>query len=208
MAGVAKIDLYREHAAEYVTPKTPTLVDVGPAHYLSLAGAGRPGEAEFQQDVGVLYSMAFTTKMMLKASGRDYAVCKLEALWRVEADKPLPEANSHEIHYELLIRTPELVDASALEASWRALAKKGRSSGPAADVGLARLEEGRCVQVLHLGPYAREGETIEAMERFVEERGFVFCGRHHEIYLSDPRRVSGTKLRTILRRPVKAASTM
>ncbi len=71
-----------------------------------------------------------------------------------------------------------------------------------------RLDEGRCVQVLHVGPYDREMETIQAMQRFVRERGLAFRGRHHEVYLSDPRRVSGAKLRTILRHPVAKAATM
>ena len=203
MATTEKLDLYKKHKGEYVAPKTPTLVEVGPAGYLAIRGRGEPGSPEFEAKMKAMYSMAFTIKMASKFAGRDYKVCHLEGLWwgkRKGGDfMQLPR---DQWNWELMIRVPAFITQRHLAEALAALEEKGK--GEQADqVKLAQLDEGRCVQVLHVGPYADEPETITAMKAFADERGLKYHGLHHEIYLSDPRRVAPQRLRTILRQPVQ-----
>jgi len=203
MAKTEKLDLYKQHKDEYVAPKAPTLICVGPAWYLAIQGRGEPGSPEFEAKMKAMYSMAFTIKMASKFTGRDYKVCHLEGLWwgKRKGDNfmKLPR---DQWNWELMIRVPEFVAQRHLADALAALKTKGK--GEQADqVRLAQLDEGRCVQVLHVGPYADEPETIAAMKAFADEHGLKYHGLHHEIYLSDPRRVPPQRLRTILRQPVR-----
>lgn len=203
MARAEKLDLYKRHAAEYVAPKSPELVRTKPARYLAITGKGAPGGEAFQAGLGALYAAGFTIKMARKAAGRDYAVCKLEGLWWGERKggdfSRLPPSRWN---WTLLIRVPPFVSGKDLRAAQAALRDRGK--GPEIDeVRLERLDEGLCVQMLHVGPYREEGETVAAMKAFAKERGLTFHGLHHEIYLSDPRRVPEERLRTILRQPVR-----
>lgn len=194
-----KIDLYKLHKADYVAPKKPVLVKIAKAAYLSVPGEGPPGGEIFQERIGALYGMAFTIKMTRKFEGKgDYAVCKLEAQW-FDTDRP-----QGEWRWRLLIRTPDFVGKSDLKSAAAKLEKKGKGDH-VEKVALEQISEGRCVQMLHVGPYEREGETVAAMEQFVTEQGLTFHGAHHEIYLSDPRRVPPERLKTLLRRPVRRA---
>lgn len=188
-----RLDLYREHAAEYEAGREPSFVDVGPALYLALDGTGPHGAAEFQEATAVLYNAAFAIKMRRKAAGQDYAVAGLEALW--------PEGPGAG-RWRLLIRVPEFVRAEDIDRARQLL---GRSGAGAAAVRLERLEEGRCVQALHVGPYAEAPDTIRRMRAFAEAHGFRFGGAQHWIYVSDPRRVPPPRLRTLLRQPVRPA---
>jgi hypothetical protein len=197
-AQAEKIDLYKLHKAEYVGPKEPVLVQVGPAKYLTAEGVGAPGGEKFQQAVGALYQVAYTTKMAKKFAGQDYKVCQLEGLWwgieLMETPDKWP--------WKLLIRVPDFISARDLKETAARLKEKGKGE-PAVEVRLDTLKEGRCVQVLHTGPYANEPATVARMKALAESKGLAFVGPHHEIYLSDPRRVAPEKLRTILRMPVK-----
>jgi hypothetical protein len=146
-------------------------------------------------------------KMAFKRKGRDYAVSKLEGLWwgppGHERDfMRLPPARWE---WDLLIRTPDFVASADVERTCRELRAKGKPA-TVETVRLEKLAEGRCVQVLHVGPYSAEPATIAAMLAFARARGLEPAGRHHEIYLSDPRRVAAERLRTILRQPVTAGS--
>jgi hypothetical protein len=198
-----KLDLYRLHQAEYVAPREPVLLDLKPANYLAIAGRGEPGGAAFQARIGALYGVAYTLKFAKKAAGRDYGVCKLEGLWWGSGGKLDFSAEPKETwNWKLLIRTPDFITARDVAQAAAALRKKGK--GPEVDdVQLETLREGRAVQMLHVGPYDREAETIAAMRAHAQAHGRRFAGRHHEIYLSDPRRVAPAKLRTILRMPVR-----
>jgi hypothetical protein len=190
----AKLDLYSEHRAEYVAPREPTLVDVGPARYLAIAGHGKPGSAVFADAVAALYNVSFTIKMASKAAGSDYAVSKLEGLW-------WKDGTSVEWTWQLLIRVPEFITRKHLSAAVTKLLERDGDE-TVSRVTLETLDEGKCVQVLHVGPYTAEQPTIARMRAFARQHGLSFRGRHHEIYLSDPRRVEAEKLRTILRQPV------
>lgn len=190
----AKLDLYLEHRDEYVAPREPALVEVGPARYLAIIGHGKPGEAEFANAVGALYTVSFTIKMASKAAGSDYAVSKLEGLW-------WKEGVSVEWTWQLLIRVPEFITKKHLSEAIAKLLERDKDE-MVSRVTLETLDEGKCVQVLHVGPYTAEQPTLAKMRAFAKQQGLSFRGRHHEIYLSDPRRVEAAKLRTILRQPV------
>jgi hypothetical protein len=189
MKKTEKLDLYVQQKSEYVTPKSPVLIDASPAQYLAIAGRGQPGGQVFQKKLGALYNVAFTIKMASKFAGQDYAVSKLEGLW---ADLS---------NWTLLIRTPDFIGAKHLKEAIQKLLDKGKDP-EVAEVEIKKLKEGRSVQVLHVGPYDQEPATVEKMQKFAASQKLVFKGLHHEIYLSDPRRVAPEKLRTILRQPV------
>lgn len=202
-----KLDLYKEHKSDYATPKKPVLVDIAPAKYLTIEGKGEPGGDIFSQRIGALYAVAFTLKMENKFAGRDYAVCKMEGLWWTDdvMHGDFTVVPKDQWRWKLMIRTPDFVDAKQV----RAVADKLIAKGKAADVRDVKVEtirEGKSAQMLHVGPYERERETIEKMCAAAREQGLEFHGLHHEIYLSDPRRVAPEKLKTILRIPVRKAT--
>jgi hypothetical protein len=198
-----KLDLYRLHANEYVTPKTPQLVKTKPGRYLAVQGKGAPGGEEFAKLAGALYGVAFTLKFALKGSGKDYGVSKLEGLWwGTKREENFALEPPEKWNWKIVIRTPDFVTEKDLKDAIATLKKKGK--GPEVGrVELQTIDEGLCVQMLHIGPYAEEGKTIGIMEEFAKEEGLRFHGLHHEIYLSDPRRVPAQRLKTILRMPVR-----
>jgi len=203
MAAARKLDLYRLHAAEYVAPRTPRLVETRPAKYLAIAGSGDPNGAGFSEKVGALYAVAFTVKMAWKKAGRDYKVAGLEGLWwGVGRGEWMIDQARAEWRWKVLIRVPDFVSAKDVTAAAKALLTRGKPKA-VANVKLETLRQGRCVQMLHVGPYLNEGPTMDAMLAFAKAQGLRFTGRHHEIYLSDPRRVKAEKLRTILRHQVR-----
>lgn len=195
-----KLDLYRLLKAEYAAPKDPVLLETAAGTYLTVCGAGKPGGELFQTHVGALFGAAYTIKMTKKAAGRDYKVCGLEGLWWSADGACITVAPQQDLNWKLLIRTPDFISQSDLAAAVRQLEAKKKPG--VADVRLETIAEGRCVQVLHVGPYEAEGETVRRMQEFVAAQGLALKGPHHEIYLSDPRRVAPAKLRTILRYPV------
>jgi hypothetical protein len=196
-----KIDLYKVHKSEYVTPKAPVLIQTRPAQYLAIIGKGAPGGDQFSACIGALYSMAFTIKMTRKFAGQqDYAVCKLESLWPCEIN--IAPAPKEQWEWKLLIRTPDFISEVDRRQALDTLRKKGKSPN-AEKVKLETIDEGQCVQMLHIGPYDREHETVALMRAFAEQKGLQIFGQHHEVYLSDPRRVQPERLKTILRNPVK-----
>jgi hypothetical protein len=130
-------------------------------------------------------------KIAKKFAGQDYAVSKLEGLWPADTKRI----------WTLIIRIPDFVGAKDLKEAVQKLRAKGKDP-EVAEVGIEKLNESRCAQVRHVGSYDRVGEAIEILRKFAGEQGLAFRGEHHEIYLSDPRRVAPGKLRTIVRHPV------
>jgi hypothetical protein len=203
MKSQPKLDLYKLHKAEYVATRKPVLVELKPASYLAVSGQGAPGGDLFTASIGALYGMAFTIKMTRKFAGlQDYAVCKLEGLWWSESAANFAKLPKDQWLWKMLIRTPDFIKDDDLRQSVAVLLKRGKGE----DVKRVRLEslaEGRCVQMLHVGPYEKEGETVAVMKALAEKQQLVFSGKHHEIYLSDPRRVPPERLKTIVRQPVR-----
>ena len=205
-AMTTKLDLYKEHKQEYIAPKKPTLVTARRATYLAITGSGQPGGEQFQSKIAALYGMAYTLKFTWKHSGKgDYGVAKLEGLYWWDDDKDPQTAPIDEVNWQLLIRTPDFIKRKHLAAAATQLIEKGKSP-EVKEVELVSLAEGKCVQMLHIGPYDREEDTVDQMLAFAESEGYEVHRKHHEIYLSDPRRVAPEKLKTILRHPVRRAA--
>jgi hypothetical protein len=199
-----KLDLYKLHKTEYAATRKPALVDVKPATYLAISGQGAPGGELFSASIGALYGMAFTIKMTRKFAGmQDYAVCKLEGQWWSDPPADFARLPKDQWLWNLMIRTPDAVKEDDLQQAVAVLRKRGKGEGTDR-VRLESLTEGPCVQMLHVGPYEKECETIALMQAFAEKQQLQFSGRHHEIYLSDPRRVPPDRLKTILREPVRS----
>ena len=200
-----KLDLHERHKQEYVAPREPAIVDIPHGHYLVIGGHGRPGGPEFQAKLGALYGMAFTIKMTRKKAGKsDYVVAGLEGQYWPDAPFPDPfDVPLDRMNWRLLVRTPETVGEEDLARAAAALEARGKGDW-VREVTLLAMAEGPCVQMLHVGPYENEPETILRMTAFADEHGYEVHGWHHEIYLSDPRRVPPERLKTILRLPVRA----
>jgi hypothetical protein len=191
-------DLYRASATK------PAIIDVPKLKYLMIDGAGYPDmSAEFQPAMEALYGIAYTLKFAGKADGHDFKVMGPEGIWWMDGDVAFDAKNPNAWRWTLISSVPDFIDARAFRAARKALAEKGKG-GPSLDnVRLKAWKEGRVVQILHIGPYNQEGPTIAALHAFAASEGLQLHGRHHEIHLSDPRRVAPEKLKTILRHPVK-----
>jgi hypothetical protein len=202
MPTAQKLDLYKVHKAEYVAAKKPVLVKTRPARYLMITGRGAPASADFQNSIGSLYSVAFTVRMARKFAGKDYKVCNLEGLyWGTGKEENLVGVDPKEWNWMLMIRVPDFIQENDFQKAVAQLGAKGKA-GDFDKVKLESLDEGSCVQMLHVGPYNQENRTIDQMLALVKQQGLTCRGKHHEIYLSDPRRVPPERLRTILRLPV------
>jgi hypothetical protein len=203
MATAEKIDLMKLHREEYAPLKKPALIEVKPARYLAITGMGVPGGEEFQACLGALYNMAYTIKMARKSAGKqDYKVATLEGLWwNAPGGKWRQDVPQEKWSWRLMIRTPDFIKEKDLQEALEKL--EARKKPLVEKVRLEEIEEGKSVQMLHVGPYMEEAPTIRAMLDFADANGVRPNGKHHEIYLSDPRRVKPEKLRTILRIPVR-----
>lgn len=205
-----KLDLTKKYKRYYTAELQPEVVDIGPVGYLSITGQGDPSDPAFGDRIKALYSTAYTIKFMYKLQGNDFTVAKLEGLWWYDLkryggmamnDAPTAIPRS-EWEYRLLIRLPEYVlPADVKHAAAEVVSKKGIAL--AGSVSFHTLTEGKCVQMLHLGPFDKEPDTLAQLLSFCKEHGFRQNGLHHEIYLSDFRKTAPEKLRTILREPVR-----
>jgi len=204
MKSTDKIDVCKLYKDQYVTPKSPVLVTMDEAMYLLIDGRGAPGGPEFTDKIGALYGAAFTVKMTRKFAGlQDYTIGKLEAQWWLDGTGGnFAQMPKEKWNWRLMIRTLSIVQRQELATAVEKLLKKGKS--PCVEqVKLEAVVEGRCVQMLHVGPYDQEDRSVAIMKVFAEQQGLTLHGRHHEIYLSDPRRIPPERLRTILRIPVR-----
>jgi hypothetical protein len=189
--------------------REPELVEVPSSHYLMVDGTGDPSTAAaFQEALQALYGVAYTLKFGLrKQIGREFRVRPPEALfWDAAAAGPDPQAalsNKEGWQWTLMIGLPDFVTADQVAAAVATLRRKHKSAALEL-LRFAEFGEGACAQVLHVGPYAAEAPTIALLHAFVRERGLHPRGRHHEIYLSDPRHTRPERLRTIIRQPVTA----
>ena len=197
-----KLDLTKEYKSYYTAKTTPEVVEFGEAQFLTIEGKGEPGGEEFTAKLGALYSLAYGVRALMKKAGRDFTVAKLEGLWWVESDEFYLDVPREEWQWKLLIRQPDFVTSDVVEAARSEVLKK-KGLALVNEVRFETLAEGKCVQILHIGPYATEPESLAKMQGLMEEQGLVPQGLHHEIYLSDPRRVPEERLKTILRQPVK-----
>lgn len=196
------LDGYRARLGEF------RFVDIPPTRYLMIDGQGDPNtSAEYADALAALYPVAYAVKFASKQEQeRDYVVPPLEGLWWAADLTAFTVArDKSRWHWTLMLMIPEWIESELVNASVDQVAKKG--APPALDkVRLETLSEGTCVQTLHIGTYDDEADVlVELHERFIPDNGFRMTGKHHEIYLSDPRRTEASRLRTILRQPVLPA---
>lgn len=204
---------FKKEQKELYQPKTkPVIVDVPPMRFLMMDGQGNPNtSAAYQNSLNVLYGLSYTIKMTKDWPGWfEYVVPPLEGLWRVNdqlftGPDSIP-LNKADLIWTAMIRQPEFVTEAVLTGALDILRRKKPELDPTG-VRLEEYHEGLCVQVLHIGSYDAEPETIRAMDRFAAESGYEIDmsgeRRHHEIYLSDPRRTAQGKLKTVLRHPIR-----
>lgn len=209
-------DYKKEYKEFYLPPKKPGLVEIPEMHYVAIRGHGDPNEAggAYQESMSLLYGIAFTIKMSYKGGHPidgyfSYVVPPLEGLWWQEGEKGMERgmdyAHKERFSWISMIRLPEFVTREVFDwAVQEASRKKGMDFSRAEFFTYA---EGLCVQCMHVGSYDAEPATMEQMERFLLEQGYVTDHSqerfHHEIYLSDPRRTAEEKRKTVIRVPVR-----
>ena len=202
----AKYEWRKTEKDFYLAKAAPAAIDVPPMNYFVVDGAGSPADEEFQEVVGLLYTLSYTIRMMPKSGWtppdyQEYTVFPLEGLWRLDSDawKPGCELDKSKLQYRLMIRQPWFVTEEVVERARSSALKKV----PAELLERASFEtmaDGLSVQMLHVGPYDTEPETFAAMNEFMAAHGLSRPEQvHREIYLSDPRRVAPEMNRTTLR---------
>jgi hypothetical protein len=184
--------------------KEVSVVDVPPMNFLMIDGAGDPNVSlEYQQAMEALFSLSYALKFRVKKSnGVDYAVMPLEGLWWTDDPGQFSMSNKGIWKWTAMIMQPEYVTG---ELFAEALAEVRRKKDLVAldRVRFESYHEGLSAQIMHIGPYAAEEPTIARLHSFIRENGYELSGKHHEIYLSDPRRTAPEKLRTVLRQPIR-----
>jgi hypothetical protein len=201
-----KVDLRATHKQCYTAGREPGLVDVPELPFLAVDGHGDPNTAAgYVHAVEALFAVSYALKFALKRGPHqlDYGVMPLEGLWWVPDMSRFSVEHKSEWDWTLMIMQPDLVDADLLGAAIeQSTAKKEL---PAARLlRLERYAEGLSAQVMHVGPYSAEEPTVQRLHAFIAELGYDRTGKHHEIYLGDPRRSAPERLRTIIRQPVAA----
>jgi hypothetical protein len=202
---VTKLDLRKKLKEFYHPPAGEVeLITVPALKYIMMDGSGAPEGNSFSRAIGVIYNLAYTLKFRSKKLlKRDYNVMALEGLWWVEGTR-FELAERDDWLWTLMIVQPDFVTGKMFS---EALEEVRRKKNPP-EVERARLEtldEGLCIQTAHVGPYFTESKSIARLEAFAKEHGYRMVGKHHEIYLGDPRRAAPAKRRTIIRHPIAKA---
>ncbi len=202
---MSKVDLKKDLKHLYnPSAQEVSVVDVPPMNFLMIDGAGDPNVSlEYQQAMEALFSLSYALKFRVKKSnGVDYAVMPLEGLWWTDDPGQFSMSNKGIWKWTAMIMQPEYVTGQLFAA---ALAEARRKKDLVAldRVRFESCHEGLSAQIMHIGPYAAEEPTIARLHSFIRENGYELNGKHHEIYLSDPRRTAPEKLRTVLRQPVR-----
>ena len=207
-------DFKKEYKEFYLPEQTPSLVEVKGANYVAVRGQGNPndGEGEYKKSIELLYGIAYTIKMSKMGDHRiegyyDFVVPPLEGLWWTESGE-MNYARKNELHFISMIRLPDFVTEEDFRWAVETATKKKKADFSKAE--FFHYEEGLCVQCMHVGSYDMEPITLGKIREKAAKEGYepdLKGGRrHHEIYLSDPRKTANEKLRTVLRIPVRPKS--
>ena len=207
-------DFKKEYKEFYLPKKQPSIVTVPPMNYIAVRGQGDPNQEDgaYKQAIGLLYGIAFTIKMSKMGDHRiegyfDYVVPPLEGFWWQDGVTGIDYAHKERFQWISVIRLPDFVTKEAYDWAVKEAARKKKLDFSAAE--FFRYEEGLCVQCMHLGAYDNEPATVDRMHRFMEEQGYALDitdkRMHHEIYLSDARKVAPEKLKTVIRHPIRKA---
>lgn len=207
-------DFKKEYKELYAPKKGPGIIEVPPITYVAVRGSGDPNEESgaYQQAIAVLYAISYTIKMSKKGVRQidgyvDFVVPPLEGFWWQEGIEGADYAHKETFNWTAVIRLPDFVTLEVFDWAVQEATKKKKIDCSIAEY--LQVDEGLCVQCLHVGSYDDEPATVEAMDAFAREQGYVIDlsqdRRHHEIYLSDARKVAPEKLKTIIRHPIKLA---
>lgn len=205
-------DFKKEYKAFYMPPNKPELIDVPLMNYLAVRGKGDPNqpEGEYHQAVSALYAVAFTLKMSYRGSRQiagfyDYVVPPLEGFWWQEGADGFDYRHKELFQWLSVIRLPDFITAE--DVQWAVAEASRKKAMDCGKVAFTPLCEGLCVQMTHLGPFDDEPASVRRMDAYIEEMGYQndFSDQrlHHEIYLSDARRVEPARWKTVIRHPVK-----
>ncbi|MBN1812698.1 MAG: GyrI-like domain-containing protein [Anaerolineae bacterium] len=203
-----KIDLKKQLKHLYQpTHKEFTIVDVPPLKFLMIDGKGNPNTSQaFQEAMQALYGMSYTLKFASKKElGIDYTVMALEGLWWADDMEAFSLGAKDTWQWTMMMMQPDHITPEFVEVAREQLARK--KDVPALPrLRFETFHEGLSVQIMYFGPYADEGPTIARMHAFMQDNGYTFNGKHHEIYIGDPRTAAPEKLRTVIRQPVRKVS--
>lgn len=209
MTTIEKLDLRKELKHLYNPPaKKVVEVDVPPMNFIMLDGSGDPNTSEaYRQAIEALYGLGYTLKFASKKNGVDFTVMASEGLWWMDdMGSQYGEfnfaANKNRWKWTMMMMQPDHITQAMFDAAVDELRRK--KNPPALDrMRFERFHEGLCAQIMHIGPWSAEKPTIDRLHAYIAERGCEPTGKHHEIYLGDPRRTAPEKLRTVIRQPMR-----
>ena len=207
-------DFKKEYKEFYLPSEKPVIVTVPKANYIAVRGKGDPNEdgGAYQQAIGILYAVAYTLKMSYKTDHRvegfyDYVVPPLEGFWWQEGIDGIDCSDKSTFCWISVIRLPDFITKADFDWAVETASKKKKMDCSKAE--FLTIDEGLCVQIMHIGPYDDEPESVALMDRFLEDNGYendLSATRlHHEIYLSDARKVAPENWKTVIRHPIKTA---
>ena len=207
-------DFKKEYKEFYLPPAKPVVVTVPKANYVAVRGKGDPNEegGAYQQAIGILYAVAYTLKMSYKTDHRiegfyDYVVPPLEGFWWQEGIDGIDYSDKSTFCWISVIRLPDFITKADFDWAVQTASKKKKVDCSMAE--LLTIDEGLCVQIMHIGPYDDEPAFVALMDQYLVENGYMNdlsdTRLHHEIYLSDARKVAPENWKTVIRHPIKTA---
>ncbi len=205
-------DFRKEYKEFYMPGNKPVIITIPPMRYIAVRGKGDPNreDGEYKQSIGLLYGIAYTIKMSKLGDHRiegyfDYVVPPLEGFWRQEGVQGVDYTRKDGFQWISVIRLPDFVTRADFDWAAEEAARKKKTDFSA--VEFLAVDEGLCVQCMHIGPYDEEPATVSRMHAYIGEQGYApdFTDKrmHHEIYLSDPRKTAPEKLKTVIRHPIR-----
>ena len=205
-------DYKKEYKEFYMPDNKPSIVTVPKMNYIAVRGKGDPNNenGEYKDSIGLLYAIAFTLKMSYKGSHKidgyfEYVVPPLEGFWWQEGSDTIDYANKNEFNFISLIRLPDFVTEA--DFNWAVQEATNKKKADFSKVEFLTYDEGVCVQCMHVGSYDDEPNTVARMHEYMKANGYALdimnVRYHHEIYLSDPRKCTVEKLKTVVRHPIR-----
>lgn len=205
-------DFKKEYKEFYLPKNKPEIVNVPPMNYIAVRGKGDPNEpgGAYQRAIGVLYAVAYTLKMSYKTDYKiagffEYVVPPLEGFWRQGDADGMDYANKAALQWLSVIRLPDFVGAA--DVAWAVATASQKKKLDCSAAEFLTVDEGLCVQIMHVGPFDDEPATVALLDEYLAKNGYANAMSadrlHHEIYLTDARKVAPAKWRTVIRHPIK-----
>lgn len=205
-------DFKKEYKEFYMPKSKPQIVDIPSMNYIAIKGKGNPNEKNgaYQKAIGILYAIAYTLKMSYKTSYKiedffEYVVPPLESFWWQDNIDGVDYSNKDTFNWIATIRLPDFIKKQ--DFNWAVNQVVNKKHLDCSSAEFITIEEGLCVQIMHIGSYDNEPISVEIMDKFIKENGYINdisnTRLHHEIYISDPRRVELSKMKTVIRHPIR-----